>query len=117
MAMDIFALLLEKLTSNPEVIAMVMGVLVKFAVDWLKKKFVTLDADGTKKYKIPVQALVAVCSMVATLGDLYLRSQLATFDPSQLINLITVTLPIYLSAMGIHLVDKNIKDKAKLNAK
>lgn len=109
--MDAVSSAIVQILSDPKVQAVIMGFVVKIAVDWLKKEFVVLDEQGTKQYKVPVQILVAVCSMAATLGQLYLTGGLHTFDPQQLVTLITVTLPVYLSAMGVHLVHQDIKAK------
>lgn len=108
--MDLITPLLHQLMTNPAIQAMVMGAVVKYATDFLKAEFVTLDAAGVKVYTVPVQAIVAACSFLAGLGNMYLTSQLHTFDPSVIVNFITVTLPIYLSAMGVHLLHSHIAE-------
>lgn len=107
--MDLVGIFFKELASNPAIQAAVLGLVVKTAVDRLKVLFVALDADGTKTYKIQVQVLVAVCSLLATLGDLYLKSQLHTYDPNVLMSFITIALPAYLNALGIHLFTNNVK--------
>lgn len=114
--MDIVSAFASQLASNPQIQAIVLGMLVKIGVDRLKKLFVSLDADGTKEYKVPVQLLVVVCSGLATIGDLYVDGKLSTYDPSLLMNFLTVTLPIYLNAMGIHLFSKNAKQQLEKKA-
>lgn len=107
--MDITGMLMGEITSNPAIQAAVLGLAVKVGVDKLKGLFVTLDADGTKQYKVQVQALVAVCTLIATLGDMYVNGKLGTADPHMVTDFFTVSLPVYLSAMGFHLFGKDVK--------
>jgi hypothetical protein len=111
--MDLLGSLLQGILNDPKMQAVAFGLVVKIVVDYLKKEFVVLDAQGEKAYKVPVQAIVAICSMLASLGDLYLHSQLQTFDMQTLITFVTVTLPVYLSAMGFHLIHTDVKKSVK----
>lgn len=109
------------LFANPAITAAFMGMVVKIAVDMLRKLFTSLDGNADTPYKVVVQLLVLVCSSLAAAGDLYLKHQLATLDPQVLVNFLVVVLPTYLAAMGFHgFWEKNAKPalmtiKAKLN--
>lgn len=106
--MELLQGLLQQLMGDPKIQAVTLGLAVKCAVDFLKGQFTALDADNVKQYALPVQALVAICTTLATLGSLYLSGGLHTIalDPTTIVNFITVALPVYLSAMGIHLFAK-----------
>lgn len=99
--------------NDPAVRSAVLGLVVKLAVDFLKHFFSEIDANGNKQYKVQVQLLVAVCSLVASFGGLYLSGQLHTADPQVLVNFFTVVLPTYISALGIHHFASDVKNGTK----
>lgn len=109
--MDIFSNMFSGLASNHQLQVMVFGLIVKGVVDACKKQAAVIDKDGTKTYKIPVELMLPVFSSLAGLCSLYLNSQMSTFDYTSIVNFIMVTVPIQLSAMGIHVFWSNIKEK------
>lgn len=97
------------LLNEPAIKAAVLGLVVKFSADQLKKLFKKVDEEGLPAgYKTPVQLLVVMCSGVVTLGNLAMSGQLHTFDVGVITNFFTVALPVYLSSMGIHVGAKSL---------
>ncbi len=106
--MDIISII----TGNPLLLSAVLGPVIKMATDQLKKVFANVDAQGVPAgYKVPVQAMVVVCTALATLGTLALKGQLATFDMSTLVNFLSVSLPALVTAIMTHVATKAIMQK------
>ena len=110
--MDFLSTLGSHLMADQATQSIILGFVVNLLTNQWKKVSVKVDEDGNKKYKVPVQLMVIVLSGLASLGDMYVNSKLGTYDPQTLVNFLTVILPTYLSAMGIHLLKTDIK-KAK----
>lgn len=108
--MDIMSVVTGALVSafsRPEVSTVVIGFVTKYLTDFIKKFFQDVDENGVQQgYKVPLQVLITVCTAVATLGTLALKGQLSTFDLTGLMNFLTVAVPGYLAALGIHAVSK-----------
>lgn len=105
--MDIFGSLLggvvNPFIANPAVQSMALGLLVKWSTDRLKGFLKKVDENGVPDgYKVPLQLVVMVCTAVATMADLALKGQLQTFPIDTAVSFVTVALPTYLNAMGIH---------------
>jgi hypothetical protein len=101
---------------NPQVRPVLMGFGVKAATDQLKKLFKKVDENGVLQgYKVPLQLVVIVSSGVASLAELALTGQLSTYNVDALVNFITVALPVYLNAMGIHFGAKIAANELKKN--
>jgi len=107
--MDLVSVFFNQLMSSPAVQSAAMGLLVKVGVDKLKTLFVKLDESGDKSYSVHAQFLVALCSVLASLSDMYLKGDLHSFDPHVVTTFVTTTVPVYLSALGFHLVQKDVK--------
>lgn len=85
-----------------------LGLLVKWGTDRLKTVLKEVDENGVAKgYSVQIQLVVMLCTALATLGDLALKGQLHTANIDALVNFITVALPTYLSAIGIHFAAKD----------
>lgn len=97
---------------DPVIQTAVLGLVVKIAVDLLKKYTIVLDAEA-KTYKVPVQYMVAICSALAALGQLYLTGKLDTLNWGEITTFLITAVPVYLNALGIHLFASDVKNASK----
>lgn len=90
------------LLNAPGVQAALMGTGVKLAVEFLKKTFLQIDQSAAvDQYKVPIQLVTIVLTTGATLLQLASEHKLSTFDPSTIVNFLTVALPAYLASLGV----------------
>lgn len=94
---------LGPMVANPAMKVMAMGFAVKWATDQLQALAAKLDAQGLgPKEKVSAQLLVVVCTSLVSLGNMALTGQLHTINVAAVVNFVTVALPTYLAALGIH---------------
>jgi hypothetical protein len=104
-----FGSILSPFVQNPQIQTAAIGVAISVGINQFKNLAKTVDGTSEKKYKVPVQLMITVCTGLAAIGDLYLKSQLNTYDPHLIVNFLTIALPAYLAAMGSHKVGTMLK--------
>ena len=87
---------------SPGVLTAILGLITKVLADRIKPFFAYIDSQSNKSYKLPVQIIVTVCSVLVTLGNAYLQCTLSTTGVAVLVSVLGSVLPTYISAMGIH---------------
>jgi hypothetical protein len=104
--------LISGLLGRPEIQTMVAGVVVTAIVGKLKELLKLVDENGVPAdKKVLVQQLVAVLSFVVTAGDLALKGQLASLDPTNLVTFAVQWAMTHLIASGTHQTIKTAQGK------
>lgn len=107
---NIGAGLAQSILSNPAMLSLLSGVIVKVVVDKLKEQLKLVDANGIPEDKKGlVQQLVLACSFLVTLGEAALKGQLALLDPSQAVQFIVNLVTTQLVAQGTNSAVKAVK--------
>jgi hypothetical protein len=97
--------------ARPEVQAILLGLLVKLCTDIVKALVKSQrQPDGTVRYRVPVQIVVIVCTALAALADVYIRVQLGGTSTDAIGDLLTIALPVYLSALGFQNLSVQLKE-------
>jgi len=102
--MDILSVLL----ASPALQQAALMLLTKYVADRLKSLFEDIDENGiVQGYKVYVQALVLVSSLIVELGKLALTGQLHTVDVKVIIDALNSIIMLFLGSQGVHAIARS----------